>query len=118
MVSRGLVVDAAERERRRIERDLHDGAQQRLIALTILLGRAQARLGEREPEVADLIAQARLNHALPQLNCVISPEDCIPCPHRSRPGRRAVCRGRALLGRRARVGLDQTVRGARCHHDH
>ncbi len=59
MVSRGLVVDAAERERRRIERDLHDGAQQRLIALTILLGRAQARLGEREPEVADLIAQAK-----------------------------------------------------------
>lgn len=57
--SRLLVVDAAERERQRIERDLHDGAQQRLVAMTILLGRAQARLGDRDPEVADLIAQAK-----------------------------------------------------------
>ena len=32
-VSRERVVDAAEAERRRIERDLHDGAQQRLVAL-------------------------------------------------------------------------------------
>ena len=57
--SREVVVAAAEEERQRIERDLHDGAQQRLVALTMLLGRAQARLGEREPDVADLIAQAK-----------------------------------------------------------
>ena len=57
--SREVVLAAAEQERQRIERDLHDGAQQRLVALTMLLGRAQARLGEREPDVADLLAQAK-----------------------------------------------------------
>ncbi|MET9678783.1 sensor histidine kinase [Streptomyces coeruleorubidus] len=38
--SRARLVDAFETERRRIERDLHDGAQQRLVALTIKLGLA------------------------------------------------------------------------------
>ena len=42
--SRTRVVDAADEERRRIERDLHDGAQQRLVALAVDLGRARARL--------------------------------------------------------------------------
>lgn len=36
--SRGEVVDAVDDERRRIERDLHDGVQQRVVALGILLG--------------------------------------------------------------------------------
>jgi signal transduction histidine kinase len=40
-ISRERVVDAAEAERRRIERDLHDGAQQRLVALAMELGRAR-----------------------------------------------------------------------------
>jgi signal transduction histidine kinase len=35
--SRARVIEAADRERRRLERDLHDGAQQRLIALTVAL---------------------------------------------------------------------------------
>ena len=39
--SRVDLVDAFESERRRIERDLHDGAQQRLVALTMTLGRAE-----------------------------------------------------------------------------
>ncbi|MFC8102627.1 histidine kinase [Streptomyces sp. NPDC057363] len=38
--SRARLVDAFEAERRRIERDLHDGAQQRLVALTVKLGLA------------------------------------------------------------------------------
>ncbi|QIS22049.1 sensor histidine kinase [Nocardia terpenica] len=42
--TRAATVEAAEAERRRIERDLHDGAQQRLIALSLTLGRASARL--------------------------------------------------------------------------
>jgi signal transduction histidine kinase len=41
--SRAAVVLAAEDERRRIERDLHDGAQQRLVALAMQLGRAKSR---------------------------------------------------------------------------
>jgi signal transduction histidine kinase len=49
--SRARVVDSAEAERRRIERDLHDGAQQRLVALAMNLGRAKARY-EDDPEGA------------------------------------------------------------------
>jgi signal transduction histidine kinase len=41
--SRAAVVVSAEEERRRIERDLHDGAQQRLVALAMQLGRARSR---------------------------------------------------------------------------
>jgi signal transduction histidine kinase len=42
--SRALLARAAENERRRVERDLHDGAQQRLVALGISLRRVQRRL--------------------------------------------------------------------------
>lgn len=50
--ARQRTVDEAERERERIERDLHDGAQQRLIALSILLGRTEQRLSRGEPDEA------------------------------------------------------------------
>ncbi|MCK1795160.1 histidine kinase [Streptomyces sp. XM4193] len=54
--SRAAVVHAVDAERRRIERDLHDGVQQRLVAMGMLLGRA--RRG-RDPAQADaLLAQA------------------------------------------------------------
>ncbi|MER5309542.1 histidine kinase [Streptomyces sp. NPDC002773] len=54
--SRAAVVEAVDVERRRIERDLHDGVQQRLVALAMLIGRA--RRG-RNPEQADaLLLQA------------------------------------------------------------
>lgn len=56
--SRARGVDAAEAERRRIERDLHDGAQQRLLAVAMDLGRAQAKM-ESDPETArELLASA------------------------------------------------------------
>jgi signal transduction histidine kinase len=44
--SRVGLVDAFETERRRIERDLHDGVQQRLVALTMTLGRAELDVPE------------------------------------------------------------------------
>jgi signal transduction histidine kinase len=40
--SRARIVDAADAERRRVERDLHDGAQQRLVTLSLELGLARA----------------------------------------------------------------------------
>jgi signal transduction histidine kinase len=49
--TRSRMVAAADSERRRIERDLHDGAQQRLVALAMTLGRARTRLGD-DPETA------------------------------------------------------------------
>jgi signal transduction histidine kinase len=57
--SRARIVNAADEERRRIERDIHDGAQQRLVALALQLRRAQRRLGEEsDPEVGQLLAAA------------------------------------------------------------
>ena len=47
--SRARLVDAFEAERRRIERDLHDGAQQRLVALTVELGLARLDLPPDSP---------------------------------------------------------------------
>jgi signal transduction histidine kinase len=49
--SRSAAVDSAEAERRRIERDLHDGAQQRLVALAAMLGDARQHF-DSDPEVA------------------------------------------------------------------
>ncbi|MGQ0668712.1 MAG: sensor histidine kinase [Actinomycetota bacterium] len=44
--SRARIAEAADAERRRVERDLHDGAQQRLVNLSLALRMAQDRLGE------------------------------------------------------------------------
>jgi signal transduction histidine kinase len=55
--SRARLVDAFEVERRRIERDLHDGAQQRLVALTMKLGLARLDL-PRESAAAGQIGEA------------------------------------------------------------
>ncbi|HWH96019.1 MAG TPA: ATP-binding protein [Baekduia sp.] len=51
-------LDVQAAELRRIERDLHDGAQARLVALSLLLGRTEERLGDR-PEEAELVRRAR-----------------------------------------------------------
>ena len=56
--SRERVVGAAESERRRIERDLHDGAQQRLVALAMELGRAKAKFADDVDGARELVDQA------------------------------------------------------------
>ena len=56
--SRSLAVDAAETERRRIERDLHDGAQQRLVALAMDLGMAREKLSSEPDQARALIEEA------------------------------------------------------------
>jgi signal transduction histidine kinase len=58
--SRSRAVDAALAERRRIERDLHDGAQQRLVALAMELGMAKIKM-ENDPAAArELVDRAHL----------------------------------------------------------
>ncbi|GAA0339342.1 sensor domain-containing protein [Actinoallomurus spadix] len=68
--SRARLVDAFDVERRRIERDLHDGAQQRLVALTLTLGLARMAEGE---EAAALLAQAHdeSKRALDELRALV-----------------------------------------------
>jgi signal transduction histidine kinase len=57
--SRARIVAAGDDARRRIERDLHDGAQQRLVALALQLRTAQRKLGGRQdPELDLLLATA------------------------------------------------------------
>ena len=56
--SRAAVVDAADAERRRIERDLHDGAQQRLVSLAMNLGLARATLKDLPEDARTALAEA------------------------------------------------------------
>ena len=72
-ISRERVVDAAEEERRRIERDLHDGAQQRLVALAMELGRAQAKFTDDPDGARKLVdqAHAQAKEALTELRNLV-----------------------------------------------
>ena len=58
--SREQAVDAALAERRQLERNLHDGAQQRLVALALSLRLAASRVGPDSPEARDLFESASL----------------------------------------------------------
>jgi signal transduction histidine kinase len=62
--SRARGVDAAEAERRRIERDLHDGAQQRLVAVAMGLGRAKSKMDSDPEAVRSLIDEAHADAKL------------------------------------------------------
>jgi signal transduction histidine kinase len=57
-VSRARIVEAGDAERRRLGRDLHDGAQQRLISLLIALQLARERWEDEPGEARALVEQA------------------------------------------------------------
>ncbi|HEY2441093.1 MAG TPA: histidine kinase, partial [Solirubrobacteraceae bacterium] len=59
--SRRRIVATADEVRRRIERDLHDGAQQRLVSTVLMLRQVRAELGDADGPVADLVAEALAN---------------------------------------------------------
>ncbi|MFJ3659703.1 sensor histidine kinase [Streptomyces sp. NPDC090119] len=71
--SRAGVVDAADAERRRIERDLHDGAQQRLVSLALNLGLARATLVDLPREAREVIdtAHREAKEAIEELNSLV-----------------------------------------------
>ena len=56
--ARSRIIEAADAERRRIERDLHDGAQQRLVALALNLRMAEKRAADGDPMAAELVRRA------------------------------------------------------------
>jgi signal transduction histidine kinase len=56
--SRARIVEAADTARRRLERDLHDGAQQRLVTLNLALGMARHRAAGADPELEALLESA------------------------------------------------------------
>jgi signal transduction histidine kinase len=57
--SRARLVSATESERRRIERDLHDGTQQRLVSLAMALGLAESKLAADRAAVQPVLREAR-----------------------------------------------------------
>src|SRR6201999_4122921 len=59
-VSRADTVDTQAAELRRIERDLHDGAQARLVALGMSLGMAEELLEQNPEHARALLAEARV----------------------------------------------------------
>ncbi|WP_242906155.1 sensor histidine kinase [Actinomadura terrae] len=70
---RASVVDAADIERRRIERDLHDGAQQRLVSLALHLGLARETLDDVPDHAMEVIIEAheQAKEALTELRTLI-----------------------------------------------
>ncbi|MDC0769596.1 sensor histidine kinase [Streptomyces sp. HD] len=71
--SRAGLVDAVDAERRRIERDLHDGAQQRLVSLAVNLGLAKATLGDLTEDARRVIDEAHreAKEAIEELNGLV-----------------------------------------------
>ncbi len=67
--SRARIVQVGDDERRRLERNLHDGAQQRLLGLGLALQLARAQLGAGADGAAELLAEAEaeLRSALDEL---------------------------------------------------
>jgi PAS domain S-box-containing protein len=67
--SRARIVEAGDRERSRLERNLHDGAQQHLVALSLTLRMAQAKLASDPAEAEQILAGANeeLAQALSEL---------------------------------------------------
>ena len=61
--SRARIVAAADEERRRLERNLHDGAQQRLVSLSLSLRLAQAKLRSDPAEASEVLSGASVELA-------------------------------------------------------
>jgi signal transduction histidine kinase len=94
--SRERVIEAGQKERQRLERNLHDGAQQRLIALSLDLRLLEERLGDDEG------ARARLDQARREI--ALSLEELRDVAHGLHP---AVVSGHGL-----EVALESLVAGA------
>ncbi|WUG43614.1 sensor domain-containing protein [Kitasatospora sp. NBC_00458] len=78
--SRARLADAFEAERRRIERDLHDGAQQQLVALTMTLGLAAHELRERARPTGTAAHPAVPDPAVPDPAARTAPAPTAPDP--------------------------------------
>ena len=80
IASRSRLLTEADAARRRVVRDLHDGAQQRLVHTVLTLGLAQRAMRRRDPEAESLVAEAveyaqQANEQLRELAHGILPAD-------------------------------------------
>jgi SAM-dependent methyltransferase len=133
--SRARLVESTDAARRRIERDVHDGAQQQLVALALALAlalqTARSRL-DRDPEAAGVlleVAMTDLDGAMRELRelargihpAVLSDRGLGPGARRASPARPGACRDRPPAPRTSpRAGgggpLLRARRGAHEHH--
>jgi signal transduction histidine kinase len=67
--SRARIVAAGDEQRRRVERDLHDGAQQQLVTVALTLRLAQQQVGDSDPKLTELLGRgvSGLEDALAEL---------------------------------------------------
>ena len=75
--SQARIIAAADAERRRLERDLHDGAQQRLVAVALNLRVASERL-KRGDDALDLVDRPATRPSARSASCATSPAASIP----------------------------------------
>ncbi len=115
-VSRERLLDAQDEARRRLERDIHDGAQQHLVALAVNLRLAETLTPSPDRAIALLDTQERAAHdavhALTQLSRGIYPPHARRARGRGRPARRRVGPGRRRRCRAARRGTPRAVETA------
>jgi signal transduction histidine kinase len=111
-LSRQRLVSAQDEERRRLERNLHDGAQQHLVALTVKLGLAEMLLTRDAEKAKAILVQLKATPTRPSTPCATwpgastrrcSPTRGSPPPWRPRPARppsRSASRRRASAATR------------------
>lgn len=88
--SRARIVEAGDRERRRVERNIHDGAQQQLVALMVKLRLTGCLAGARPGEgPRDARADARRHERRARGPSRPGPWNLSPAPRGPGPGRRA-----------------------------
>ena len=126
--SRARIVDTADAERRRLERDLHDGAQQRLVGLSLSLRLVRSRLpaGDRRPRARSRRQTPSCGRAIEELRelahgifpAVLADEGLAAGARRARrgvarPDPRPRAAGRAIRARGRDRGLHGRRRAAR-----
>ena len=93
--SRARIVEAGLAERRRLERNLHDGAQQRLVALSLSLRIAQKQIGKAPERAEAMVAEAQQELTGRSRSCASWPAASIrPCCRTAGcrpPSRRSPC---------------------------
>jgi len=105
--SRARIVEAGDAERRRLERNLHDGAQQRLVALSLALRMAQAQVRTKPEAAEELLAASaeELSAALDELRELARGIHPAVLTDRGLPAALEALAGRALTPVDVRIGL-------------
>ena len=107
--SRARIVQAGDEERRRLERNLHDGAQQRLVALSLSLRLAQSKL-ESDPAAAEQMLESAARRARRRARRAARARPRHPSGDPHRPG--SLRGGRGAGAALAGPGRDTDARGA------